>query len=73
MYFSREQIWTFRSSRSQMFFKVGVIKNSAIFAAIPVLDSVFNNVAGQKRLQHRSFLLKFAKCSIAVFLLSHLR
>ena len=39
----------FTSSRSQMFFKIGVLKNVADFTEkIPVLKSLFNKVAGLK-------------------------
>ena len=52
-----------RSSRSQMFFKIGVLKNFA-----PVLESIIDKVAGlkacnfiKKRLQYRCLPVKFAK------------
>ena len=51
----------YKSSRSQIFFKIGVLKNFANFTGkAPVLESSFNKVAGlktcnfiKKRLQHR--------------------
>ena len=52
-----------RSSRSQMFCKIGVLKNFA-----PVLESIIDKVAGlkacnfiKKRLQYRCLTVKFAK------------
>ena len=52
-----------------MYFKIGALKNFANFnRKTPVLDSLFNKVAGpqacyfiKKRLQHRCFPVKFAK------------
>ena len=51
----------YKSSRSQIFFKIGLLKNFANFTGkAPVLESPFNKVAGlktcnfiKKRLQHR--------------------
>ena len=34
----------YRSSRSQMFFKIGVLKNFANFIGTPVFESLFNKV-----------------------------
>ena len=55
-----------RSSLSQMFFKIGVLKNFAKFTR----KHLCKDVAGlkacnfvKKRLQHRRFLVKFAKFS----------
>ena len=53
----------YRSSRSQMFFKIGVLKNFAVIRRkTPVFESLFNKIAGlkscnfiKKRLQHRCF------------------
>ena len=51
-----------------MFFKIGVLKNVAIFAGkAPVLELLFNKVGLEvcnfikKRLQHRCFLVNIAK------------
>ena len=59
----------YRSSRSQMFFGTGALKNFA------TLDFLFNKVAGfqacnftKKRLQHRCFSVKFAKSLRETFL-----
>ena len=59
----------FRSSRSQMFFKIGVLKNFAkISTRKHLLESLFNKVWGlknynsiKKRFQHRCFSLEFAQ------------
>ena len=55
-----------------MFFKIGVLKNFAIFTETPVLEYHFNKVAGlnfiKKRLQHRCFPVNNAKFLTAAFL-----
>ena len=59
----------FKSSRLQMFFKIGVLKNFCnIHMKAPVLDAPFNKVAGlelcnfiKKILQHRCFPANIAK------------
>ena len=59
----------FRSSRSQMFFKIGVLKSFAnLHRKTPVLESLFKKVADLKvcnfiikRLQYRCFPVKFVK------------
>ena len=60
----------FRSSDSQEFFKISVLKNFAIFTGKQtfVLESLFDKVAGlkasnfiKKRLQHRRFPVNIAK------------
>ena len=64
-----------------MFFKIGALKNFANFyRKTPVLDSLFNKVAGpqacsfiKKRLQHRCFPVKFAKLLRTPFFTEHLR
>ena len=57
-----------QSCRSHMFFKIGVLKNFANFTETPMLESLLNKVAVleawnfiKKRLQHRCFLVNFAK------------
>ena len=52
-----------------MFFKIGVLKNFANFTGKHLLESLFIKAAGlkacnfnKKRLQHRCFPVKFAKC-----------
>ena len=58
-----------RSSRSQMFFKIGVLKNFRKFhRKTPILESLSIKVTGLrtwndiiKRLQHRCFFVKLAK------------
>ena len=64
-----------RSSRSQMFFKIDVLKNFAnLPGKKPVLESFLNKVAVlkvcsfiKKRLQHRCFSVKFHKFLRAPF------
>ena len=68
--------YNIRSSRSQMFFKIGVLKNLANFTGKQLCWSLFlNKVAGlqasnfvKKRLQHRLYYVKFAKFPRTLFL-----
>ena len=68
-----------RSSRSQMFFKIGALKNFANFTEKkPVLKSLFNKVAGLKDFNKRDsntdvFIVKFAKFLSTPFFTDHLR
>ena len=65
-----------RSSHSQMFFKISVLKSFAIFTKkTPVLESLFNDVAvldvcnfTKKKLQHSCFPVSIAKFLIIAFL-----
>ena len=58
-----------RNSRSQMFFRIGVLKNcSNVYRKTPLLDSLFNKIAGlqtynliKKKLQHKCFSVNIAK------------
>ena len=50
----------FRSSRSQMFFKIGILKNSPNFTGKHLRWSIFL-IKFKKRLQHRCFPVKFVK------------
>ena len=60
-------VWALhRSSRSQMFFKIGVLKKLANFTGNHLCKSLFYKVAGLKacnflknRLQHRCFFVTF--------------
>ena len=63
---------TLRSSLSQIFFKIGVLKNFAIFTGKcrKLLEYLYNKVAGlqvmyvffiKKRFQHRCFLVNIPK------------
>ena len=69
-----------RSSRSQIFLKIGVEKKFRRFhRKTPVLESLFNKVAGLQacnfitnRLQHRCFPVKFTKFLRTLFLTEHL-
>ena len=49
---------SYRSSRSQMFFKIGVLKFRYYRRKTPVVESVFNI---KKRVQHRCFSVKLTK------------
>ena len=68
-----------RSSRSQMYFKIGALKRfHNIHRKTPVLESLFNNVAGlqsydfiKKRLKHRCFPINIAKFLRTVFFLKN--
>ena len=66
--FSMQHITTIRSSRSQMFFEIGVLKVWNIHRKTPVLESLFSKIASleacnfiKKRLQHRCFPMNIAK------------
>ena len=48
-----EEMIKITSCRSQMFFKIGVFKNFAIFTEIPVLESQGCNFFFKMRFQHR--------------------
>ena len=58
----------YRSSCSQMFFRIGVLKNFANFTRKHLCWSLFFD----KRLQHRCFLVKFAKFYEHLFSPEHL-
>ena len=69
-----------RSSRTQMFFKTSVLKRFANFTGKHLRWSLFlKNLQAEglqlhkKRLQHRCFLLKFAKFLTTPFLTEHVR
>ena len=66
--FSMQYITTIRSSRSLMFFEIGVLKACNIHRKTPVLESIFSKAATlvacnfiKKRLQHRCFPVNIAK------------
>ena len=69
-----------RSSRWQMFFKIGFLKKFAIFTGKHLcLESLFNKVAGlqrynfiKKKLQHRIFPVNIAKFLRTVLFIEHL-
>ena len=57
-----------RNSRSQMYFKIGALRNFVIFKGKQLCWSVLNKIPGLKacnfikrRLQHRCFLMDIAK------------
>ena len=63
-----------RSSRSQMFFKIGVLKNFAIFTGKHLCWSLLQACNFiKKRLQHRCFPVHIAKFSGTPFFTKHLR
>ena len=66
--FSMQYVTAIRSSRSQMFFEVGVLKVCNIHRKTHVLESLFSKVASleacnfiKKRHQHRCFPVNIAK------------
>ena len=69
-----------QSSRSQMFFKIGILKTFANFTGKQLCWSLFNKVAGLKawnviknKLQQRCFSVKFAKFLRTPLFTEHLR
>ena len=65
--FSMQYITTIRTSRSQMFFEIGVLKVCNIHRETPVLEPLFSKVASleaykfiKKRLQHTCFPVNIA-------------
>ena len=58
-------------SRSQMFFKIGVLKNFANFAGKHLCWNACNFI--KKRLPHRCFFVKSSKFLKAPFFTEHLR
>ena len=69
----------FKSSRSLMFFKIGVLKNFAIFTRKQVLESLLNKVADlkafnfkKKRLHYGDLLVNIAKFLRTVFFIENL-
>ena len=69
-----------RSSRPEVFCKIGVLRNFAkIHKKAPVPESLFNKVAGlrpatlsKKRIWHRCFSVNFAKFLRTLFVTEHL-
>ena len=73
-------LYTSRSSRLQMFFKIGVLKSFANFTGKHLCWSLFfKNVQAQglqlylKRLQHRCFPVRFTKFLKTPSFIEHLR
>ena len=71
----------YRSSHLQLFFKIGVIKNFAIFTGKHVLKSLFNKLRAcncqacnfiKKRIKRRCFSVNLAKFFRAAFFVEHL-
>ena len=73
--------WINRSSRSQMFFKIGLLKNFAIIAGKYLYWGLFFNKFAdrkpcsfiKKRLQHRCFHVNIAKFLRTAFFIKYLR
>ena len=66
----------FGSSRSHMFFKIGVLRNFAIFTGKQLCWSLFLiklQTFIKKRLQHRCFPVNIAKFLRTLFFIAHLR
>ena len=68
----------YRSSRPDLFYKIGVVKNFGKFTGKRLCQSLFfNKIAGlrllKKRLWHRCFPLNFAKFLRIPFFIEHLR
>ena len=70
----------YKSNRLQMFFKIGVLKISQNSQQNTCVRVSFKKVAGlrpcniiKKRIQHRCFLVKFAKLLWTPFFTEHLR
>ena len=68
LYSNKAGVRTSTSSRSQMLFKIGFLRNITILRENTVLEPLSNKVAGlkacniiEKRLQHRCFLVNIAK------------
>ena len=75
-----EQCLPFRSTRSQMFFKVRVLKSYAIFAGKPELESLFDKVPVlqvcnfiKNKLPQRCFPVNIAKFLRTAFFIEHFR
>ena len=56
-----------KSSHSQVFFKIGFIKNCTKFVA-PVLDPIFNKALLKRKLHPKGFLVNFSKVFRATIL-----
>ena len=73
-------VWINRSSRSQMFFKIGILKNFAIITGKHLCWSPFliklhtwRSAALLNRDSHRCFHVDFSKCLRTAFFIKHLR
>ena len=64
-------VCSFRSSRSQMFFKIGVPNNFVIFIGEHLCWSLACAFI-KKRLQHSCFPVNIAKCLRTAFFIEHL-
>ena len=60
-------------SNEEMFLKIGILNNFAIFTGKHLSWSLFLSKPIKKKLQHRRFLLNNAKFSRAAFFIEHIR
>ena len=60
-------------SNEEMFLKIGILNNFAIFTGKHLSWSVFLSKSTKKKLQHRRFLLNNAKFSRTAFFIEHIR
>ena len=72
------KLLVFRSSRSKMFLKIGVLKNFANLTekhlcwSLLLIQTLLDSVDSvKKRLQHRCYLVKFAKFLKTLFFIEH--
>ena len=76
----QQVFWINRSSRSEMFFKIGILKNFAIITGKHLCWSPFliklrtwRSAALLNRDSHRCFHVDFSKCLRTAFFIKHLR
>ena len=60
-------------SNEEMFLKIGILNNFAIFTGKHLSWSLFLSKSTKKKLQHRRFLLNNAKFSGTAFFIEHIR
>ena len=60
-------------SNEEMFLKIGILNNFAIFTGKHLSWSLFLSKSTKKKLQHRRFLLNNAKFSRTAFFIEHIR
>ena len=60
-------------SNEEMFLKIGILNNFAIFTGKHLSLSLFLSKSTKKKLQHRRFLLNNAKFSRTAFFIEHIR
>ena len=60
-------------SNEEMFLKIGILNNFAIFTGKHLSCSLFLSKSTKKKLQHRRFLLNNAKFSRTAFFIEHIQ